>query len=851
MSKYIKKIPLVGPVVETGKGLYEAGKGGKEIYNSFGDIKEKGIIDSSKEAIKGGKNIYVGTRKVMQNLPKAIDDASRLLEILGQDTEKITSMNIIKGVDKHLGVSKDRHAMLGIMFEFQSVIKAAGAFKDRMFRFMNMIGSKVRDAKDIVKSSIKDAIWLDADGDVIFSNEEGLFKINREGVVSLNPEQIGSLIRLDTISKLIDQKAKKQSAYKDEDNNKYIIEETKDGMKLKQFFDGKEYKFVEKYVDGPWPELISIGKNYKQEVERWDNIGKEISEITQQFNAGRYTTAQAMLKEKRIRELQNLVNSDKRFGGNHLNRDIIDFLIDKAVASGVDPKLIQGVLNDDTSLDNKEVGMITEIINIQFKEGLTEAAKQKQLRGYLKSNGYNVDKFLKENNIGINQFLKYQEQLSILANTAREYNPTLMQDIGYANTFGFLNFVGGSIELFTKIPIGQLLGVGFSTIMMLMLSKTVKIGAIAAYKLTKAAIVALWRYFNSKPKEKLIPYKEVSRLMIEAKDKEEENKWWNYIVKHYPKEAGLDKIRTPAFKIRNFAEINELKENVKANTLISTNIDDIPIKVEQIVEDQDIEMMDNTKSKKAKRIPPKKIWQEDVVIEEFVPKQLTWGDPLVSKEVFEDQKLELINNESKKLKSMPKRPSIQQCIFALAHSKDPAKIEKWKNKLKRYYPLAYNSAFGEVLALPSPETALVPSAPPPPQFLESRIPRNHFSTKVPSDIMSRVIEVNSNTPSDATMPPPIVSEPEAPLPQTTEVPKFISDFKFSPGVSSRILKEFKATKFKAEKPEPGISLNAFMGPRYVYKTPKQMRSYQKQSKKRGLKRKWRRGVSYVRHVLTH
>ena len=167
MSKYIKKIPLVGPVVETGKGLYEAGKGGKEIYNSFGDIKEKGIIDSSKEAIKGGKNVYAGTRKVMQNLPKAIDDAARLLEILGQDKEKIMSMNIIKGVDKHFAVSKDRHATLGIMFEFQSVIKAAGAFKDRMFRFMNMIGSKVRDAKDIVKSSIKDAIWLDADGDVI------------------------------------------------------------------------------------------------------------------------------------------------------------------------------------------------------------------------------------------------------------------------------------------------------------------------------------------------------------------------------------------------------------------------------------------------------------------------------------------------------------------------------------------------------------------------------------------------------------------------------------------------------------------------------------------------------------
>ena len=833
MSKYIKKIPLVGPVVETGKGLYEAGKGGKEIYNSLGEIKEKGIIDSSKEAIKGGKNIYVGTRKVMQNLPKAIDDASRLLEILGQDTEKITSMNIIKGVDKHLDTHRNRHAMLGIVFEFESAIKAAGAFKDRMFRFMNMIGSKVRDAKDIVKSSIKDAIWLDADGDVIFSNEEGLFKINREGVVSLNPEQIGSLIRLDTISKLIEQKAKKQSAYKDEYNNKYIIEETKDGMKLKQFFDGKEYKFVEKYVDGPWPELISIGKNYKQEVERWDNIGKEISEITEQFNAGRYTTAQAMLKEKRIRELQNLVNSDKRFGGNHLNRDIIDFLIDKAVASGVDPKLIQGILNDDTSLDNKEVGMITEIINIQFKEGLTEAAKQKQLRGYLKSNGYNVDKFLKENNIGINQFLKYQEQLSILANTAREYNPSLMQDIGYANTFGFLNFVGGSIELFTKIPIGQLLGVGFSTIMMLMLSKTIKMGAIAAYKLTKAAIVALWRYFNSKPKEKLIPYKEVLSLMIEAKDKEEENKWWNYIVKHYPKEAGLDKIRTPAFKIRNFAEIKEIKENVKANTLTSTNIDDIPIKVEQIIEDQDIEMMDNTKSKKAKRIPPKKIWQEDVVIEEFVPKQLTWGDPLASKEVFEEQKLELINNESKKLKSMPKRPSIQQCIFALAHSKDPAKIEKWKNKLKRYYPLAYNSAFGEVLALPSPDTALVPSAPPPPQFLESRIPRNHFSTKVPSNIIGRIIEVDSGEATSPSVAPPIVEEPSTPLPVKNEI------------------KKDKIENFVASKPEKNVSLRAFYGPSYVYKTQKQMRSYQKQSKKRGLKRKWKRGVSYVRRALTY
>ena len=835
MSKYIKKIPLVGPVVETGKGLYEAGKGGKEIYNSFGDIKEKGIIDSSKEAIKGGKNIYVGTRKVMQNLPKAIDDALRLLEILGQDTEKIISMNILKEVDKHFDVNKNRHAIVGIVFEFQSVIKAAGSYKDRMFRFMNMIGSKVRDAKDIVKSSIKDAIWLDADGDIIFSNEEGLFKINREGVVSLNPEQIGSLIRLDTISKLIDQKAKKQSAYKDEDNNKYIIEETKDGMKLKQFFDGKEYKFVEKYVDGPWPELISIGKNYKQEVERWDNIGKEISEITEQFNAGRYTTAQAMLKEKRIRELQNLVNSDKRFGGNHLNRDIIDFLIDKAVASGVDPKLIQGVLNDDASLDNKEVGMITEIINIQFKEGLTEAAKQKQLRGYLKSNGYNVDKFLKENNIGINQFLKYQEQLSILADTAREYNPTLMQDIGYANTFGFLNFVGGSIELFTKLPVGQLLGVGFSTILMLMLSKTIKIGAIAAYKLTKAAIVALWRYFNSKPKEKLIPYKEASRLMIEAKDKEEENKWWNYIVKHYPKEAGLDKIRTPAFKIRNFAEVNELKENVKVNTLIPTNIDDVPIKVEQIVEDQDIEMTDNTKIKKAKRIPPKKIWQEDVVIEEFVPKQLTWGDPLISKEVFEEQKLGLFDNESKKLKSMPrgkKKFSYKQALFYFHNSNDTAASNKWWKYLQKNFPVEFAAATGDY-RISQPEIE---------------------QTNV------KVEEVDRNENVPLLMAPPIVSEPEDPLPQPAgipEAPPYNGPGNLGPKppkppkpMKFRSIPP-KPMKFKAERPDSNVSLNAFMGPKYVYKTPKQMRSYQKQSKKRSLKGKWRRGVSYVRRVFTY
>lgn len=801
MSKFVDNIPLIEPSIEVGKGLYEAGSGYKRTLEAINNVKEKGIIKSGKEIVKNTKNVSRGIKKVMKNLPIATRDLQFLINLYTKKEIKFDGTKTIEYVKQHFEKNKERFEVMGVISEFQGTAAAAGSFKDRIFRFLEAIGSKVKNAKEIVTSSVKDAIWLDADGDVVFSNDKGLFKINGASVVQLSPNQVENFIRLDTLSKLISKSAEKKKAYKDENNNKYYLEEKNGVARLKQFWDGKEFTFVDRYIEGPWPELNSLGKSYKEEIQRWQDVSNESMEILENFRAGRYTTPQATIKERRIKELQELISKDKRFLQNHVNPAIVDFLINKAIESGIEPKMIQSILNGELDISNEETEMMNEIINIQYEKDIPDKEKEQQLRKYLKLHGYNMNKFLKENDIGINQILKIQEQLQVLANTARNYNPSLIKDIGVVNTFGFLNFVGGTAELVTSIPIGQILGVGFSTLLMLLLSKTIKLGLLGAIKLTKVAISALWKYFTQ---EKLVPYEDVKKLYVEAivnNNKIEEDKWWGYMQKHYS--HLLPKVRTPARAEKEYQKIKEVK------------LEEKPI--------------------------------------ELFPKTNIGSSSFGYRETKEDQELDLVVTESKKLKSMPKSDSGKRIKYSYGtalnfynHSKHPNTKQQWLEYIETNYPIthAQNQGLSQV---PESSQALVLYSPPKTnnsspkvnislrtQIPKAKIPRmseaNKYGKSYYSDpIPIKVEEVSMDVEANPQNPPPIVDEPNSLVPL--------------PNINDTAPRETK--RFKAERPEPNVSLNAFFGPKYIYKTPKQMKMYGKQSKTRNLKRKWSLGARMV------